>query len=117
MQLARNVLTPITKSWLLSANRIGTKLSDETRARISATTAANIGVTVLVKNIQTGETLEYVTITEVGAAFNVSRTTVKNYIKSGRDSLLRKQKYLENAILFATNRGFYSVRGIKPKPK
>jgi group I intron endonuclease len=68
----------------LSANRIGTKLPDKTRAKISATTAANIGVAVIVKNIKTGETLEYKTMTEAGAALNVSRTTIKNYIKSGK---------------------------------
>jgi len=54
----------------LSANRIGTKLPDKTRelSKISATTAENIGVAVLVKNIKTGETLEYKTMTEAGAA-------------------------------------------------
>jgi group I intron endonuclease len=48
----------------ISAYRLGTKLSDKTRelSKISATTAANIGVAVLVKNIKTGETVEYLTM-------------------------------------------------------
>jgi len=68
----------------ISAARLGIKLSDETRAKISAATSAIHGVAVVVKNIETGETEEYVTMTEAAKALNVSRTTIKNILQSGK---------------------------------
>jgi group I intron endonuclease len=68
----------------ISKGRLGIVLSDETRAKISAATTAIHGVAVMVKNIQTGETQEYSTMTEAAKALFVSRTTVKNILQSGK---------------------------------
>lgn len=40
-------------------------------------------LSVLVKNIGTGETVEYVTMTEAGKALGVARQTISSYVKSG----------------------------------
>jgi DNA invertase Pin-like site-specific DNA recombinase len=41
-------------------------------------------VPVLVKNIKTGKTSEYLTMTEAAKACSVSRTTIKNILQSGK---------------------------------
>lgn len=68
----------------ISDARRGIVLSDETRAKISAATAAIHGVAIVVKNVQTGESKEYSTITEAAKAFSVSRTAIKKVLQSGR---------------------------------
>lgn len=75
----------------IAEKRKGIKLSDETRAKMSATTAAQIGVSILVKNINTDETIEYKTITEAAGVLGVSRTAINKVIKSGK---LLKNTYL-----------------------
>lgn len=66
----------------ISNSRQGIKLSDETRAKISATIASLIGVPVIVKNISTNEEIEYVSLTEAAKAIGVSRTAVKKALIS-----------------------------------
>ena len=61
----------------ISDSRLGSKLSNETRAKISATTAPLIGVPVIVKNINTNVEIEYINLTEAAKAIGVSRTAVK----------------------------------------
>jgi len=39
---------------------------------------------VLVKNIETGDTVEYATMTEAGKALDVTRQTISSCVKSGR---------------------------------
>jgi len=50
-------------------------------------------VAVIVKNIQTGEILEYTTMTEAAKALNVSRTTIKNILQSGK---IFRESYIIN---------------------
>jgi uracil phosphoribosyltransferase len=68
----------------ISIARSGIKLSDETRARISAATIALIGVSVTVKNLKTDTELYYVSLTEAANAIGVSRTAVRKALDTGR---------------------------------
>jgi len=77
------VLSEDTKA-KISAARSGIKLSAETRAKMSAATAAIQGVAVEVTNIQTGITEQFSTLTDAASFLGVSRTTVKNVVKSGK---------------------------------
>jgi group I intron endonuclease len=77
------VLSEETKA-KISAARSGIKLSAETRAKLSAATAAIQGVAVEVTNIKTGETEQFTTMTDAAASLGVSRTTIKNIIRSGK---------------------------------
>lgn len=72
----------------ISNSRQGIKLSDETRAKISATTTSLIGVSVIVINVNTLEEVEYASLTEAGRAIGVSRTAVKKAIVS--EKLIQK---------------------------
>lgn len=69
----------------ISIARKGIKLSLETRAKLSAATTAIHGVvSVEVTNTETGEIKQFSTMTEAGKALGISRTTIKNIIKSGK---------------------------------
>jgi len=68
----------------ISIARKGIKLSDETRAKISAATIALIGVPVTVKNVNTNEELEYASLTDAAKAIGVSRTAVRKALDTGR---------------------------------
>jgi len=68
----------------ISKKRLGIKLSDETKAKISAATISLIGVSVLVKNINTQVETEYKSLTEAAEAIGVSRTTVAKALSSGK---------------------------------
>jgi len=59
--------------------RLGVKVSDETKAKISAATTQRVGISVLVKNINTGEETIYINLTEAAKALEVSRTAVKKH--------------------------------------
>jgi predicted DNA-binding protein (UPF0251 family) len=50
-------------------------------------------VAVVVKNIQTGESKEYLTITEAAKALSVSRPTIKKVLQSGR---IFRESYIIN---------------------
>jgi len=77
------VLTEEDKKKISNARK-GIKLSDETRAKISATTIALIGVAVTVKNLDTDQESEYVSLTEAAKAIGVSRTAVKKALYYGK---------------------------------
>jgi group I intron endonuclease len=77
------VLSEDTKA-KISAARSGKKLSAETRAKLSVATAAIHGVAVEVTNIKTGVTEQFSTMTNAAASLGVSRTTVKNIIRTGK---------------------------------
>lgn len=68
----------------ISIARKGIKISDETRAKISAATTALIGVSVTVKNVNTNTELEYVSLTDAAKAIGVSRTAVRKALDTGR---------------------------------
>ena len=68
----------------ISKKRIGIKLSEETKTKISESTIALIGVSVLVKNIETHTEIEYKTLTEAAKAIGVSRTAVSKASNSGK---------------------------------
>lgn len=68
----------------ISLARTGIKLSDETRSKISAATTARIGVSVIVKNINTNAELEYTSLTDAAKAIGVSRTAVKKVLDTGK---------------------------------
>lgn len=61
----------------ISSSRQQIKLSDETRAKLSAAAVSLIGVPVIVKNLITLEEIEYTSLTEAAKAIGVSRTAVK----------------------------------------
>jgi len=77
------VLSEETKAKISDARK-GIKLSDDTKLKISATTAFNIGVAVEIANIETGKSELFPTMTDAALALGISRTTVKNTIKSGK---------------------------------
>jgi group I intron endonuclease len=68
----------------ISKKRTGTKLSEETKAKLSAVTTSLIGVSVLVKNINTQEENEYKSLTEAAEIIGVSRTAVAKALSSGK---------------------------------
>ncbi len=75
------------------ASRLGSKVSIETRSKISASTSALIGIPVIIKNIQTNIETEYINLTEAAKAINVSRTAVKKALYTG--NLLQKKYYVK----------------------
>lgn len=68
----------------MSEIRKGIKLSDETRAKLSATAVTLRGVSVIVKNINTNEELEFTSITEASKYIDVSRTAIRKYIDTNK---------------------------------
>lgn len=75
-----------------SLARLGIKLSDVTRAKLSAATTALIGIPVVVKNINTNEETEYINLTEAAKAIGVSRTAVKKALDL--EKVLKKTYYI-----------------------
>jgi len=81
----------------------GIKLSDETRARISASTIALIGVSVIVKNVKTDAELHYASLTDAAKAIGVSRTAVRKALDTGRTvkgQYVVATKKLKSILLF-----------------
>ena len=70
------ILTEVDKK-KISSSRQGIKLSDETRAKLSAAATSLIGVPVIIKNLITLKVIEYTSLTEAAKAIGVSRTAVK----------------------------------------
>lgn len=68
----------------ISKKRTGIKLLEETKAKISRATTSLIGISVLVKNINTQVEIEYKSLTEAAKAINVSRTAVAKALSSGK---------------------------------
>lgn len=64
--------------------RKGIKFSDETRAKLSAATTALIGVRVLVEDKDTGEVLEFASLTDAGKFIGVSRPAIRKSIDTGK---------------------------------
>jgi group I intron endonuclease len=75
----------------ISVARKGIKLSEVTRDKLSIINQMSHGLAVLVHNIKTNEIREYSTVTEAALTLNVSRTTIKNNIKSGK---ILKDEYI-----------------------
>lgn len=75
----------------ISVARKGIKLSEVTRGKLSAISTKTHGLAVVVSNAKTGEIREYLTLSEAALALDVSRTTIKNNIKSGK---ILKDKYI-----------------------
>jgi hypothetical protein len=77
----------------LSKIRIGTKLSEETRAKVSAQRKGVGGIKVWVTNIETGIVNEYASLVDVAKAIDVkSHHTIKKYLISGQ--LLRAKYFI-----------------------
>lgn len=72
----------VRKSRVLA--RLGIKVSEESRAKISAAKTALIGIPVVVKNINTNEEIEYINLTDAAKATGVSRTAVKKALDLGK---------------------------------
>lgn len=89
------ILTEADKIKISNARK-GIKLSDETRAKLSATTTSLIGIPVIVKNINTNQESEFMNLTEAANSIGVSRTAVKKALYSG--------KPLKNQFLVATKK-------------
>jgi group I intron endonuclease len=68
----------------ISNKRLGIKLSEETKSKISVATISLIGVSVVVKNINTQVETEYKSLTEAAEAIGVSRTAVSKGLSSGK---------------------------------
>ena len=75
----------------ISSARKGIRLSDETRTKISAAATALRGVSVVVKNLNSNEELEFTNLTEAGKFIGVSRTAVSKYLDTGK---LVKNQYI-----------------------
>lgn len=72
----------------ISNARIGIKLSNKTKAKLSLIATKREGISVLITNIISGEIQEYATLTLAAKALNVSRTAIKKFMDSG--SILKK---------------------------
>ena len=80
-----HVLSEEAKKMFLA--RAGTIQSDIKHVKLSAITK---GIAVIITNIKTSKTKEYLTLTDAALALDVSRTTIKNNLKSGK---ILKDKY------------------------
>lgn len=74
---AQNRVLTETDKRKISASRLGVKLSNETRAILSAAVTKFSGIPVLVKDINTGLVTKYSNLTEAAKTLEVSRTAVK----------------------------------------
>lgn len=63
---------------------MGTKLSAETRAKISAKISTLSGISVIVNNIYTKTETEYSSLTEAAKSIGVSRTAIKKAVDSNK---------------------------------
>lgn len=68
----------------ISEFRTGIKLSNSTKLKISLAATKLRGVAVIVNNTKTGENTVFDSLTEAASNLNVSRTAVKNCLKSGK---------------------------------
>lgn len=64
----------------IRASSLGRKLSEESKAKIRANHPKSLKVQVL--NIETGETMEFLSIYQTANYFGTNHTTIRNYIKS-----------------------------------
>src|SRR5258706_6694298 len=58
------------------AARLGTKLKDETRLKIGVT----LGIVIEVTDLEVGETVEYFSMREAARKLNTNLATIRNYI-------------------------------------
>lgn len=79
----KRVVSEETKKKLSEATTLYNPLDQETLERLKAKTIAREGVSVLVKNIQTEEIVEFTNQTEAGVFLGISRQAVYNAIKRG----------------------------------
>lgn len=68
----------------ISDARKGVVLSMETRSKIAAAAVSLRGIAVLVKNINTNEELEFVSLTTAAEYIDVSRPAVKKYVNTNK---------------------------------
>ena len=68
----------------ISDARKGIKLSDETRAKLSAATKTLRGISVIIRDVNTNEELEFASLTDAGKAIGVSRTAIKKALDTGK---------------------------------
>jgi group I intron endonuclease len=68
----------------ISDKRSGIKLSEETKLKISGAAISLRGIAVVVKNINTQEETEYLSLTEAAKAIGVSRTAISKASSSGK---------------------------------
>jgi len=69
---------------IISDKRSGIKLSEETKLKISGAAISLRGIAVVVKNINTQEETEYLSLTEAAKAIGVSRTAISKASSSGK---------------------------------
>lgn len=77
------VLTEEEKKKISDARK-GITLSEETRSKISAAAITHRGVTVKVKNMNTGVELEFVSLTDAAKHIGVSRPAIRKYSDTGK---------------------------------
>lgn len=87
---SNRILTELEKENLSKA-RMGIKLSEETRRKISKSTVRNIGVGVIVEDIVTKEKINYSSLTEASVKLGVSRTAVRKSCLTGN---ILKKRYI-----------------------
>lgn len=85
------ILTESDKS-KISSSRLGLKLSNEIRNKISVTVTSLIGVPVVVNDVENNVTTDYLSLTDAAKALGVSRTAVKKACIS--QSILKKRYYI-----------------------
>ena len=77
------VLTEEDKQKISNARK-GIILSTETRSKISSAAIALRGVTVIVKNVNTNEELEFVSLTDAAKYIGVSRPAIRKYVDTNK---------------------------------
>lgn len=77
------ILTEEDKQKIFDARK-GVILSAETRFKLSSAAIAFRGITVIVKNVDTNEELEFASLTDAAKFIGVSRPAVRKYIDSNK---------------------------------
>jgi hypothetical protein len=88
---ALSVTQPLIKKYLITGELLKKTYiitSNTVKAEHCQIGSAVRKLPVLVKNIETGKTVEYATMTEAGKALGTTRQTISSYVKSGE--LLKK---------------------------
>jgi len=76
----------------ISLSRLGSKMSLETRGKISASVSAFRGISVTVKDTKNNTEIKYPTLSKAAKAIGVSRTAVKKAAES--KNMLKKTYYI-----------------------
>ena len=82
-----------------SVSRLGKKLSKDTINKLSTIAINKIGIPIKVRQLSTGETKHYATLTERAKALAVTRAAIKKALKFSR--LIKKDysiKYLNKKV-------------------